>query len=166
MNDTNKQEIRNKLSVFIDEISMVSSKLFYQIHKLLNEIFSPRTRCSIWRKIFFAFLDLCQLPPVRAKPVFIFNDNETMERFRCMDLWRKFTLAELDQVMHHYDEMFVKMLNKIRVVEISQSVEDVIKLRFIDKNDPCYPGNILHIFAENAPVKRHNDNHLKHVQDS
>ena len=45
MNDTNKAELRNKYSeveiVIIDEISMVSSKLFYQIHKRLNEIFRP-----------------------------------------------------------------------------------------------------------------------------
>ena len=53
------------------------------------------------------------------------------------------------------------MLNKIRVGEIDQNVED--KLCFIDKNDPCYPGNILHIFAENCPIKRHNDNQLKHI---
>ena len=99
-------------------------------------------------KSFLVCGDLRQLPPVRAKPVFIFNDNETMERFRCMDLWRKFRLAELDQVMHHDDEM----LKKIRVVEICQSVEDVIKLLFIDKNDPCYPGNILHIFIQNISV--------------
>ena len=61
------------------------------------------------------------------------------------------------------DEIFVNKLNNIRVDEIDQNVEDVIKLRFIDKNDPCYPGNILHIFAENAPFKRHNDNQLKHI---
>ena len=65
--------------------------------------------------------------------------------------------------MRQDDEIFVNMLNNIRVSEIDQNVEDVIKLRFIDKNDPCYPGNILHIFAENAPIKRHNDNQLKHI---
>ena len=52
-------------------------------------------------------------------------------------------------------EMFVNMLNKIRVGETkSEDVEDVIKLHFTDRNDPYYPGNIMHIFAENAPVKR------------
>ena len=34
-------------------------------------------------KSFLVCGDLCQLPPVRAKPVFIFNENKTMERFRC-----------------------------------------------------------------------------------
>ena len=47
--------------------------------------------------------------------------------------------------MRRDDEMFVNMVNKIRVGEIDQNVEDVIKLRFINKNDPCYPGNILHM---------------------
>ena len=65
--------------------------------------------------------------------------------------------------MRQDDEIFVTMLNKIRVGEIDQNVED--KLCFIDKNDPCYPGSILHIFAENAPIKRHNDNQLKHIPE-
>ena len=80
-----------------------------------------------------------------------------------MGLWGKFRLAELDQVMRQDDEMLVNMLNKTRVSKIDQNVEDVIKLSFIDKSDPCYLDNILHIFAENAPVKRHNDHHLKHI---
>ena len=45
LNDANKAELRNKYSevelVIIDAISMVSGKLFYQIHKRLNEIFGP-----------------------------------------------------------------------------------------------------------------------------
>ena len=55
------------------------------------------------------------------------------------------------------------MLNKIRVGEIDQDIEDGIKLRFIDKNDPCHPSNIFHTFVENAPVKRNNDNQLRHI---
>ena len=35
--------------------------------------------------------------------------------------------------------------------------------RFIDKGDTSYPGNVLHIFAENVPVKRHNNNRLKYI---
>ena len=61
------------------------------------------------------------------------------------------------------DEIFVNVLNKKWVGEIDQNVEDVIKLRFNNKNDTFYPGNIFHIFAENSPVKRHNDNQLKHI---
>ena len=54
--------------------------------------------------------------------------------------------------MRQDDKMSVNTLNKIRVGEIDQNVEGVIKLLFIDKNDPCYPGNILHIFVQNISV--------------
>ena len=150
--------------VIIDEISMVSSKLIYQIHKHLNEIFGPGHDVPFGGKSVLVCEDLCQLLPVCEKSVFTFSGTETWEGFICMDVWHKFRLAELDQVMRLDVKMFVSMLNKIRAGEIDQNVEDdVIKLHFIDKNDSCYPGNILHIFAENAPVKRHNDNQLKHI---
>ena len=114
LNDVNKAELRNKYSevelVIIDEISMVLSKLFYQIHKRLHEIFSPGQDVPFGRKSVLVCGDLCQLPPVPAKPVFTFNDTETMEGFISIDLWRKFRLAELDQVMRQDDEMFVNML--------------------------------------------------------
>ena len=76
-----------------------------------------------------------------------------MDRFLSMNLWSKFRLAELDQVMRQDDKIFVNMLNKIRVSEMDQNVEDVIKLRFIDKNHPCDPGNILNMFAEKLQLK-------------
>ena len=92
LNDANKAELRNKYSkvelVIIDQISMVSSKLFYQIHKRLNEKFSPRQDVLFGGKSVLVCGDLCQLPPDRAKPVFTFNDTETMEGFISMDLWR------------------------------------------------------------------------------
>ena len=38
----------------------------------------------------------------------------------------------------------------MRVGETDKNVEDIIKSRLIEKIDPRYPGNILHIFEENA----------------
>ena len=77
LNDANKAELRNKYSkvelVIIEEMSMVSSKLVYQIHKFLNEIFRPRQDVSFGGKYVLVCGDLCQLPPVRAKPVFFFK---------------------------------------------------------------------------------------------
>ena len=64
--------------VIIDEISMVSSKLFYQVHKCMNEISCSRKDFPIGGKSAIVCGDLYQLPPVRAKPVFTFNETETM----------------------------------------------------------------------------------------
>ena len=168
LNDANKAELINKYAevelVIIDKISMVSSKLFYQIQqKRLREIFSSRQDIPSGGKSILVCGNLRELPPVCAKPVFTFNNTKTTEGYINMDLCLKIRLAELDQLMHQDDEVFVNMLNKIRVGEIDWNLEDVFKLHFIDKKDRCYPGNILHIFAENAQVKRHIDNQLRHI---
>ena len=44
-----------------------------------------------------------------------------------MDLWHKFRLSELDQVMRQDDDMFVNLLNKMRKGETDQNVEHIIK---------------------------------------
>ena len=42
--------------------------------------------------------------------------------------------------MRQDDEMFVNFLNKLRVGKIDQNLENVIKSKFIDKDDPGSPG--------------------------
>ena len=59
--------------------------------------------------------------------------------------------------------MFLNLLNKIRVGQIDQNTEHDIKSTFIEKDDSSYPSNVLHIFAENVLVKRHNENRLKNI---
>ena len=57
--------------------------------------------------------------------------------------------------MHQDDETLVDLLNKInkiRVGQLDQNIEHVIKLRFVEKNDISYPSNVLQIFSENTPV--------------
>ena len=142
---------------------MFSSKLSDQIREGLNEIISPGQDIPFAGKSVLVCENLCQLPTVRAKPVLTFNDTEIVEAITSMDLWCIFRLPELELVMRQDDKVFIDMLNKGRVGEIDQNVEDVIKSRFIDKNDPRYSGNILYIFTENAPVGRHNNNQLKHI---
>ena len=94
MNDTNKAELRNKYSevqlVIIDEISILSRKLSYQIREGLNEIISPGQDIPFAGKYFLVCENLCQLPLVRAKPVLTFNDTATVQTFISMDLWCKF----------------------------------------------------------------------------
>ena len=106
--------------LIIDEISLVSSKLFYQVHKRVNEIFWPRQDIPFGGKSVLVCGDLYQLLLVRVKPVFTFNESETMKGFISSDL--SFRLAELDQVMRQDDEMFINLLNKRRVGQIEQTI--------------------------------------------
>ena len=119
LSDKNCAELRNKYSevqiVIIDEISMVSGKLLYQIHKRLNEIFNPQQDIPFGGKSVLICRDLYQLPPVQAKPVLMFNETKTSEGF-LMLLWHKFKLAELIEIMcQKGDTMVIELLNKIRV---------------------------------------------------
>ena len=94
--------------------------------------------------------DLCQQSPIRAKSAFTLNEIETIEGFISMDLWRKFRLVELDQVMRQDNGMFLNMLNNILVREIDKNVEYQHSL------------TMIHISA-NAPTKKHNENQLSQI---
>ena len=108
---------------------MVSSKLFYQVHKRMNEIFCPEQDTPFGGIYVLVCGVLYPLPPVRAKPVFTINETESME---ALIYWRKFRLAELDHVMHQDDEMLLNQLNKIRLRKIDQNIEHIIKSRFTE----------------------------------
>ena len=160
--------MRNKLSevelIVIDEISMVSQKVFFQVHQRLIEIFGVQLPFA--GKSVLVCGDLYQLPPVRAFPVF---NNRSVEnchplQFAAIDLWRMFKIVELTEIMRQqgHNEM-IDMLNKIRVGTIDISVDNLLQSRFVDVNNPAYPVNATHIFAENAPANDHNENMLNRL---
>ena len=59
------------------------------------------------------------------------------------------------------DTTLIDLLNKIRIGYIDDSVESVLKEKFIDQNDPNYPKDALHIFEDNVRVRNHNDAIMK-----
>lgn len=71
--------------------------------------------------------DFYQISSVRDKSVFMFNEIGTTVGFISTDLWWKFKLAELDQVMRRKNnKMFVELLNRIRIDEIDENTENVL----------------------------------------
>ena len=55
------------------------------------------------------------------------------------------------------DNSFIDLLNKVRVAKLDKECEMMLLSRFISKDDPSYPTNALHIFAENTPAFCHNN---------
>ena len=54
-----------------------------------------------------------------------------------VDLWRYSKIAELTEVMRQIDDAyFIHLLNKVRVRNIDSNVENILKVRFISKNNP------------------------------
>ena len=110
--------------------------------------------------------DLYQLPSVQAKPVFIFNETGTSEGFLMLDLWHKFKLAELTEIMRQKgNTMFTELLKKIRVSAVDVSVDYILKSRFVQQSEREYPYRALHTFAENDPANRYNEFMLSALPD-
>jgi len=167
LNDRNRTALRQKLEkveiILIDEISMVSSKLFQEINLRLREIFScdkpfggkPVIICG----------DLFQLPPVKGKPVYDFN-SESLQGILNFELWDKFNVAELTEVMRQKgDDIFIDLLNKVRTGNVDENAVNILKERFIEPNDDSYPIDALHIFAENYPANNHNEAMLNKLSE-
>ena len=122
LNDKNRALLRNKYSevqvIIIDEISMVPSKFLFRVHQRLLEIFACSADIPFAGKPVLVCGDLYQLPAVRAKPLFLFDQTETLiQGVVSMDLWHNFKIAELTEVMRFLrnDEIFIHLRNKVRV---------------------------------------------------
>ena len=159
LNDQQREALRSKLSevrlIIIDEISMVSSVLFYQVNHRLNEIIwysgnepfagLPAIVCS----------DFFQLPPVKGLPVY-----SSAASIIALDLWKKFQMVELTEVMlQRGDIEFMSLLNKIKEGQIDDHVENTLKSPFL--KEKSFPEHVVHMFSENKPAKEHNETQLK-----
>ena len=71
-------------------------------------------------------------------------------------------MVELNEVIRQRgDHDFIRVLNKIREGNIDEDVEYTLKARFLESKS--YPEHAVHMFAENKPVKRHNETQLNNL---
>ena len=136
---------------------MVPSKLPFQVHKGLIETF-------YW-KIFIFCVDLYQLLLVTAKPVFMFDEySPLLERVASVDLWCNIKIAELNEViLQKNDADFIHLLNKVRVENLDNNVENIRQACFVSKNNPSYLIGDPHNFAEIRPEKVHTQKLLNNL---
>ena len=138
--------------IVIDEISVVSSVVFYQVRQRLNEIFGCSTELPFSRLLVLLCEDLCQLPPVKGAPVYCCG-TENIKGILSLELWRRFKIAELTKVMRQQgDHEYTLVLNKIRVGGIDSEVEKLLLSRSVANNSPLYTKHVVHMFAENSRV--------------
>ena len=110
--------------------------------------------------------DLLQLSPVRGKLIFSqFSDKDSMKPLSGLQLWYLFRYAELTEVVRQNDKLFVDLLNKVRVGNFDDDVENLLKAWFIHESDENYPKDALHMYAEKEPAMKRNDTVLNDLPD-
>ena len=102
---------------------------FYQVNQRLNEIFGYSGNEPFAGLLVIVCGDFFQLPPVIGLPVY--SSAASIKSFFALDLWRKFQMVELTEIMRQrgYFE-FISLLNKIKEGEIDDQVENTLKSRF------------------------------------
>ena len=109
---------------------MVWSALLYQMHKMLNEIF----KCGSNFKFVGLPVIVCgdlyvyQLPQLKGLPIYV--SALLMMWFRSLDLWRKFKMAVLQEVMRQMEYFNFSLLNKIRKRETDKHMIVLLFFRF------------------------------------
>ena len=168
LGDKMRSKLRNKLSemavIIIDEISMVSNLLLLYIHQRLVEVFGCTQDIPFAGISIIVFGDFYQLPPVQQRTIYAEYKDAWLN---LSPLWRLFKIAELKEVMRQRgDTTLIDLLNNIRTASFNAEDENLLRSKFVTKDNDNYPHHSIHIWAENAPVNQHNALMLNNVDNA
>ena len=77
-----------------------------------------------------------------------------MKHLLGLQLQHLFRHAELNEFVRQNDKLFVDLLIKVRVGNIDNDVEKILKARFIHEPDENYPKDAFHMYAESEPAMK------------
>ena len=154
---------RDLKCVVIDEISMVSADLFYNLDLRLREI-TMREDIPFGGLSIMVFGDLFQLQPPKARYVFEQPTNqEHALAYSLRNLWRLFKVVNL--VENHRqgeDKSYGDLLNRIRIGAHTEEDISLLETRIRPRDDPILK-NALHIYGTNAKVNARNTSKLEEI---
>ena len=167
LNDKKLDMFRNTMKdlqlVIIDEISMVSPDMLYQVHQRLCEIFISQD--SFGGKGIILVGDLLQLKPVKANYIFTTPRNK---RYKFLDsvesLWSTFDVAVLTTNHRHQDgSQWANLLNRCRIGELTQNDREILEARRTINFPTKELSNACHVFYTNEKVEEHNVEKLNSI---
>jgi len=164
-----KERLANTSLLLVDEISMVSSRMFtllsYGLQRAHKEINSHHD----WK--FVAFGDFYQLPPVKRFDEDVYDTTGT---FAFMSPWWLKLFGSIAFVLKYVwrqeDRLFVKMLNELRVGVVTAELRSFLERRqqYYEANGQSLEGASLmettHILPLRVSVDKHNQDCLSTLE--
>ena len=166
---TMKTRLHRLQHITIDEVSMVGTRHFNQVNQRCAMIKYKNPNDQNFGNInVLAVGDFYQLAPVMQKQLFMRDYyNSRCPQDLAPLLWDKFLFHELTQVMRQKDQAFADMLNVVRVSkpEENSDVDRMLKARELNvtENDPAYPNDVLHVYANNENCNIRNEKMLNRL---
>lgn len=160
--NTLQVKLNNMKLLIIDEISMMGSNQFANIHRRMKQIF--RSDKPFGGKSVIVFGDFNQLRPVGDSYVFI-PRKDPLASLVGNYLWQNFQLFELTEIMRQRDDlMFAEALGRLAKGMLTNDDTAMFKRRCfeIHENLPEEAKRAIHLFKTKAEVEQYN---LKRVQE-
>ena len=165
-----RKELEDVELVINDEMSMISSDHFYELHRRLMKIFESKD--DFGGRALFMVGDLLQMPPVKGKMIFtepkaykskVLKEMKDENEMPVMDLWEKLDTVVLKTNFRQGEgNPWTEQLNRIRVGQ--QTPQDIEELQCRVINPGEYKlltkseyEDAIHLFFTNLEVKNHND---------
>ena len=154
---------RNLRCVIVDEISMVSADLFYNLDLRLREITMVDT--VFGGVSVFVFGDLYQLQPPKARYVFqppVNKEHALAHSLR--DLWKLFTVVNLEENHRQgEDKIYGDLLNRVRTGDHTEEDIALLETRVRPRTDPSL-NDAIHVYGTNAKVNARNNAKLDEIE--
>ena len=161
-------EYRNALKdlkvVIVDEMSLLSCDLLYELHLRLCQIFQSEDPFA--NKTIILVGDLLQLKPVMAD--YIFDKPEDPHKasyYEVAQLWNQF---EVFQLKHNHRQgegnAWANTLNEIRKGIVTEDTMKLLESRVVSENHDEY--ETCHVMYRNLDVSDHNDKMLNLLKNT
>ena len=146
LNDKSKAALRNKISD-VKFLAVDGFTIRADIGSWLGEVF----------KMLPKMLPKCFVADPLRKLIFSqFSVKYSMKPLLGLQLRHLYKYAEFTEVVRQNDTLIIDLLNKVRVGNINDDAEKVLKARLIHESDENYSKDAMHMYAENEHVMKRN----------
>eukprot|EP00168_Porphyra_purpurea_P017461 TRINITY_DN6051_c0_g1_i1.p1 TRINITY_DN6051_c0_g1~~TRINITY_DN6051_c0_g1_i1.p1 ORF type:complete len:381 (+),score=81.75 TRINITY_DN6051_c0_g1_i1:931-2073(+) len=168
MHKTTRMRLADTSVVLIDEVSLVSSRMFTLLCLCMDKAHAMHNPSSLWRTV--AFGDFFQLPPVRLCVEDSF-DTRGLYAFKSVYWTRLFKNEQLQlkHVWRQEDVQLIKMLSNLRVGDVTDDFASFLQRRNDVYSAQVQAGGLMsidvtHIFPHRERVTLHNKEGLSKME--